>query len=285
MTSKNNRAKKDARTRQKATGERYTASRRKTRAISRRFIDDHCASCLQPLPDGEPKLYCSELCSQTADTVRYWRATLRDGRYEADSTVREAIDLRVAHLLAGGYHRQARALTPELRELVFARDEGKCVACGKPGEEIDHIDGDSSDLANLQLLCKDCHHAKTGQQMVLAPPDKQQWVWELYATRVAPAEPSLLADDEVRWRREWAGLKKARRQRLLEKMEEAGLDLADFKGASRAEMVEALNDELADADEGAYPEEHGDYFDRVGDDYDGGYGPGSYFAHAMAKDD
>ncbi len=66
--------------------------------------------------------------------------------------MREAIGLRVAHLLAGGYHRQARALTPELREFVFARDEGKCVACGKPGEEIDHIDGDSSDLANLRLV-------------------------------------------------------------------------------------------------------------------------------------
>ena len=54
----------------------------------------------------------------------------------------------------------------DLRSQVLKRDQDKCVKCGKPAEEVDHIKeiwegGPEFDLANLQSLCHDCHVAKT----------------------------------------------------------------------------------------------------------------------------
>lgn len=238
------------------------------------FEPDHCANCMEPLHEKIEGLYCSELCIQTAETIRYWRRVSRDGRID-DPEVELAIRTRVAHLLAGGYRRQARQLSDGLREQVWRRDGGLCVQCGKPGEEIDHIDTDSADLSNLQLLCRKCHHAKTARQMVRASAVQTTWVNELIAERVVPELPALLCDDEVRWATEWRSLKSERRVRLLDHLRDLGYELSDFPRASWADMWDEVFDGEADAhDCGGYAE-----------DDDSGYGPYSYFAHAMAKDD
>jgi 5-methylcytosine-specific restriction endonuclease McrA len=276
MTS-NKRAKKDARDRQRRTGERYVAARRRTARRERYFEADCCANCLERLPDEAEALFCSELCSQMAETVRYWRRVVRDGRLEQPD-VREAVFTRVAHLLAGGYRKAARRLAAEVRQQAWQRDGGRCVQCGRLGDEIDHIRDDSPDLDNLQLLCRDCHHAKTAERMVPANDDQRAAIDALYATRVQPDAPALLCDDEQRWRKEWSALKKARRQRLLDQMVELGLDVEDFRGASRAEMIAAVDDEM---DAMSEPFDPGGWTE----DDDSGYGPYSYFAHAMAKDD
>ena len=271
MTS-SKRAKRDARDRAARTGETYILARRRTARGERYFEDDYCASCLQQLPDEEEGLFCSELCSQTASTVRYWRRIVRNGRIDQPD-VRQAVRTRVAHLLAGGYHEAARRLSPAIRAQVWERDSGGCVSCGQPGAEIDHIAGDSPDLGNLQLLCADCHQAKTTARMRPASREQAAEVNALYTARVQPEAPVLLCDDGQGWTRQWRGLKKARRQRLLDLLDEAGLDPDDFRGASRAEILNAIEDEM-DYDDGGWTE-----------DDDTGYGPYSYFSHAMAKDD
>lgn len=52
-----------------------------------------------------------------------------------------------------------------LRLVVLQRDQGRCQQCGKPGNEVDHIQsvrlGGKTTLDNLQTLCKRCHSAKT----------------------------------------------------------------------------------------------------------------------------
>ena len=59
-----------------------------------------------------------------------------------------------------------------LRKLVIARDKGLCQACLRQGyvsegTECDHIlpraKGGEDELSNLQMLCKDCHKAKTAR--------------------------------------------------------------------------------------------------------------------------
>jgi 5-methylcytosine-specific restriction endonuclease McrA len=44
-----------------------------------------------------------------------------------------------------------------LREIVLARDQGRCQVCGAPAEEIDHIrpviEGGTDDLVNLRAVC------------------------------------------------------------------------------------------------------------------------------------
>lgn len=105
----NKRAKRDARERQKQTGERYVAARRRSAKHERYSEADCCANCLERLPDEIEGLFCSELCMQTCDTIRYWRRAVRDGRYER-ADVREAVSTRVAFLLAGGYGKSVRRL-------------------------------------------------------------------------------------------------------------------------------------------------------------------------------
>ncbi len=243
------RAKQDARQRQQATGERYTVARRNSAALAtaeRMFEPNHCANCMEPLPEKIDGLFCSELCSQTADTIRYWRRVSRDGRID-DPDVKLAIRTRVAHLLAGGYRRQARQLSDGVREQVWRSDGGLCVLCGKPGAEIDHIDTDSADLSNLQLLCLECHHAKTARQMVPASEVQTTWINELIAERVVPNVPALLCDDEVRWATEWRSLKSARRARLLDHLRDLGYERSDFPGMSWTDMWEEVFDNEADA--------------------------------------
>lgn len=53
-----------------------------------------------------------------------------------------------------------------LRYIVLRRDEYECRACGKFGDQVDHIDNDShnNDLGNLQTLCIACHSRKTAAE-------------------------------------------------------------------------------------------------------------------------
>ena len=275
MPNKDARAKKDARARRQITGESYVAAKRKSAGkIGRLFIDDHCASCMEVLPGAEAGLFCNQLCQQTAGTMRYWRAIDRDGRIN-DPGVVVALRTQIAFIVSGGYNRKARAISASTRQRVIARDDGKCQKCGGVGQEIDHIAGDSAELTNLQLLCKPCHQAKTQARMSPASPEAKVYVDQLFKTRVQPETPIYLADDEHEWQRVSRDLKKDRKDRLIAEMLEVGLDPADFKGKSRADMFDALCDEQAvDYDDGGWTE-----------DDDSGYGPYSYFAHAMAKDD
>lgn len=61
----------------------------------------------------------------------------------------------------------------DVRELRILMDKGLCQACGKPGNEVDHIieltpenindEMIALNLDNLQTLCHKCHRIKTRQ--------------------------------------------------------------------------------------------------------------------------
>jgi hypothetical protein len=143
-----------------------------------------CLNCDEEVTLGTaPKLYCSEGCSQEAELVRYVRGRTKDGRiHEPD--VAEAIQIRLAAVMAGGYPKQARCIPPKIRAAVIARDNGQCRACGGPGTEIDHINGSSQALENLQLLCDPCHNKKTVAGMVVVhPEDEKLQVKAFYSAR------------------------------------------------------------------------------------------------------
>src|SRR5206468_173842 len=100
-----------------------------------------CANCSVVIT--EAKAYCSQGRTQEARWVRYVRRCRSDGRAERPDVV-EAIRIRLAQILAGGYEKLARRLSASVRKAVFERDEAKCRRCGQPGSEIDHISGSSS---------------------------------------------------------------------------------------------------------------------------------------------
>lgn len=210
-----------------------------TAATEPRFYPDCCANCFEPLPtelQHRPWLFCSLLCQDTANTIRYWRKTSRNGKFEADPDVRYAISIRLAHMLAGGYNSEARRIPLDVRALVIERDR-VCVKCGSPGEEIDHIDGDSSDPDNLQLLCKNCHHAKTDEHLVPASQNQSDRIFALLIERVVPDRPAQLCDDEEGW----AAIEPRLRAERTARVKTATVrEMAEAKKAAAARKAAAL---------------------------------------------
>lgn len=61
---------------------------------------------------------------------------------------------------------QSRYISETTKKVVYARDGGKCQCCGSfENLEYDHITpyscGGSSDVSNIQLLCRMCNRSKS----------------------------------------------------------------------------------------------------------------------------
>jgi len=173
-----------------------------------------CLNC-----DGildKPKLFCCDLCTDEASLVRYIRRCRQDGR-DKKPDVREAIQIQMAHILAGGYPERERELSKSVRLQVITRDDGRCRLCGKPGTEIDHISGSSGDLDNLQLLCRKCHIGKTKASMKPLTPENKRF--DEYMDKIAclmdrshAKEPRRVCDNPQRWPTEWKTILNERRR-------------------------------------------------------------------------
>jgi hypothetical protein len=127
---------------------------------------------------------------------------MSDGRVNQPD-VKDALLIRMAHILSGGYRENERRLRPSGRRAVIERDKGLCQECGQLGTDIDHIDGNSNELENLQLLCKPCHNKKTKSKLVPLP-SKEEGA-EIEAKRVSllfranSLTPQRGCDDEENW--------------------------------------------------------------------------------------
>lgn len=232
-------------------------------------------------------MFCCSWCKEAAKHVRWIRRVSRDPSHATDPEVMRAVQIRLQLLSLGGYDAAARYVPAQVRAAVVARAGGRCEKCGAPGAEVDHVAGPSSDIENLQYLCKACHAAKTdraffgpdGFQMpdLTEPPSGDDTieldpVREHVLARIEVGAPALLCDDDVQWPTVWRRLKADRRQRLVDRAAELGIDESARRGMSVAELAGEIADALADDG-------------PMTDDYDGGYGPQSYFARAMERDD
>lgn len=136
----------------------------------------------------------------------------------------------MAAILGGGYPPQ-RSLSRAKRLAVVERDQIRCRLCGAAGEEIDHIDGSSSDLSNLRLLCQACHRKVTGEHLVPANREEVEQARALWA-RVIAAQPGRLCDDDQRWASGWRSLLAERQQWLWASndlvIDETYLDLSGY---------------------------------------------------------
>lgn len=155
-----------------------------------------CPNCDQLI--STPKLFCSELCKQVAKFIRYVRACRQDGR-DQQPDVQEAIQIKLAMILGEGYPEQERRLPEPIRNAVIQRDGGRCKKCGKPGNQIDHIQGSSSEMQNLKLLCRACHNKKTTAAFIPITPESSPEVLkkeEVLDRRIGSPAPLRLCDAE-----------------------------------------------------------------------------------------
>jgi len=159
------------------------------------------------------KLYCSDVCRQTLKLVHYGRAVVADGRIERDPTIEEALQMRVAQILGGGYHDVLRRVPLALRAQIFERDGGRCVLCGAPATQIDHIAGDPNTTENLRGACGACNLGMAQAHLVPASP-KQAAVADLLLDRVFAPAPLFPRDDETAWPATNVRLMAERRDRL-----------------------------------------------------------------------
>lgn len=159
------------------------------------------------------KLYCSDVCHQTLKVIHYGRGVVADGRIERDPTIAEAIQMRIAQILGGGYHEVLRRVPPALRAQIFERDGGRCALCGAPATQIDHIAGDANTPENLRAACGACNLGMAQEHLVPASPKKAA-VADLLLDRIFAPAPLFPRDDETAWLATNVRLMSERRDRL-----------------------------------------------------------------------
>lgn len=179
------------------------------------FVAGRCVNC-----DGTPvtvasPLYCSQGCRQAAELVRYVRSATADGRI-AQADVREAVQMRMAMVLAGGYPEAERRVSAALRRAVFERAGGKCEECGRDLDfdgssddpdavaTIQHKAGNSNDVENLAAFCRRCNNADAQAKFVPVQPGSPQALLaqELRIRWTAP-KPLRACDDHETWGSVW----------------------------------------------------------------------------------
>lgn len=146
--------------------------------------------------------FCGLQCKGEAKAVRYARGKHREYPSGPPEDIKEAMRMKVAHALGGGYDSAARRLTQETRDVIIERDGGLCVLCGQAGTEIDHIEGPSSDLSNLRLLCRDCHLTVTHAHFIPVTDEATKGRRDWLLTRITVPEPLLACDGEA-WSSAW----------------------------------------------------------------------------------
>jgi len=179
-----------------------------------------CLNCDDAMPPfAKPKLYCSLACEQEAELIRYGRRCLRDNRLDQPD-IQLTIRTRLAHIMAGGYDKASRRVPDKTREALLTRSGGKCEVCGKEGHDIDHTEGNSSAIINLQYLCKDCHNAKTQLRIVPIKPGTELYKYvknrtERFWISVRSKQPMRICHDQDAWAGLWRQLLNERKADVL----------------------------------------------------------------------
>ena len=182
-----------------------------------------CVSCGGPDVTVESPLFCSERCKEAAGLVRYVRACQRDGR-DPQADVLEAIRMKMAHVLGGGYPGRERVVPPETRAEVLQRARHRCEICGRAldmhgtGGDLDaqaqihHVAGSSSGPGNLRAVCRRCNMADAQSKFVPVVPGSPEAVLAAeLKERWSSRSPLRPCDDELSWKVQWPALQRRAR--------------------------------------------------------------------------
>jgi len=117
-----------------------------------------CGHCLEPLDPAEVGdkhvCFCSSHCRKQAEDVRYVRRAIREGRNADPMTMLVLYDNKILFLALDLAYTRPR-IADDRRRLVLSQNGGLCANCNeRQATEVDHIKGGSTDLSNLQGLCR-----------------------------------------------------------------------------------------------------------------------------------
>jgi 5-methylcytosine-specific restriction endonuclease McrA len=212
-------------------------------------IDFECLNCDSLFTTTKARLYCTIRCREDAKLIRYVRNAIKKGTF-LQNDVKEAIDIRFAHATskAGYYDSEARKIFPEKRAAVIERDDGLCRQCSNPGDEIDHIDGDSNELDNLQLLCFSCHIVKTKLKFKPITPEHPRYKEikqrrESLLTRILEPTPERICYDPEKWDELYKQMM-SEQWELLNRIKEDIQEIAENRDPSVDELISQELNEL-----------------------------------------
>jgi len=194
-----------------------------------RYVLAACANCESPEVTLRTPLFCSSQCRQAAELVRYVRGCRRDGRAQLPD-IQEAIHLRMAMVLGGGYPERERRVSPQVRAAVFERAEGHCESCGRgldlnrsAGDSdafatIQHVAGNSNDLSNLKAFCGRCNTSDAQSRFVPVNPDSAEAALAVdLEHRWSSKEPIRLCDDDIHWTTSWQQLARTAKEAIRQR--------------------------------------------------------------------
>lgn len=214
-----------------------------------RYIVGACANCESLTVTVKNPLWCSSACHQAAKLVRYVRARRAEGTHQRPDIV-EAIEMKMAHVLAGGYPETERRVPAAVRAEVFRRAGGRCQNCGRPLAlefstlssgalfTIQHVAGDSNSISNLRALCRRCNMADARTNFVRVHPRSLHAARaaELEARWLSP-EPLRLCDDHTQWASVWRHKKREAREVVRSRLSSAISPYPDDKPTSSGSMA------------------------------------------------
>ena len=114
-------------------------------------------------------------CIERSERQDFWRSASRWGVGLFILFVIVGIGIIVLKNMSQGAYNQnysyapvvRRGWTPDEKEQVRIRQDGKCAHCGKPPPrwEYHHVNGDRSDnsMSNCEGLCPNCHSIETNE--------------------------------------------------------------------------------------------------------------------------
>lgn len=146
-------------------------------------------------------LYCSRLCRETVEVVRFGRSVVATGHL-VEPTVMAALEERLTTILYGSYPEHDRRLPTPLRREVLARDGGLCQSCGQAfASQVDRVAEAGPESERFRGLCDSCHRRHVEE---IAPPTpRDAAAVDAIRRRIHAPEPLRPCDDHLVWGRRW----------------------------------------------------------------------------------
>jgi len=175
-----------------------------------------CFACGESTVErGGQLLFCSDECKDIAAAVRYARKKI-DEEIPWDFDLLVGFGQKIFPWASSGrtYDPQRRNVPQETRKAIFTRDEHRCVLCGEPATQIDHIAGSSSDATNLRAVCADCNRKLMLSNLVQITEEEKREAFKARANHLsslisAPTPPSVGFDHKT-WNDKWRTYAKMR---------------------------------------------------------------------------
>lgn len=133
-----------------------------------------CAWCTAPI--NQSQNFCNETCKGQNQRLKRTRICVQCGLpwrvKQRASTATHCPECRPHRALGERPSNMSGGMRRTRRRQLAERDGERCFCCGATeGLEIHHrqhqVDGGGHELANLELLCEDCHRAAHGHVLAL----------------------------------------------------------------------------------------------------------------------